>query len=179
MQSDQKIGLSLLIALTGFGLALGFGRRESPAREVVEQAELAPAGEAFAVVETPQPRPEPAGGFRRPTIAPPAETRPTTDVASAAPMPEPTRPTLDPPRPDVSRMTPAPSPSEVEPQRAAPRPQVRLRSYTIRSGDTLSGIAARELGDSRRYAEIYRANEERLGNPDAIRVGDAILIPMR
>ena len=175
MQSDQKIGLSLLIALTGFGLALGFGRRESPAREVIERAELTSAEDAFGrppvVAEEPQaaPRPVLPPPTRTPVVVSPTNepvverrslTLPGADRrTSEAPIPE---------RPLVPEVTPP-----------TPPPRVRLRSYTIRPGDTLSGIAGRELGDSSRYGEIYEANKARLGSPDAIRVGDAILLPMR
>lgn len=49
--------------------------------------------------------------------------------------------------------------------------------YTIRSGDTLSGLASRFLGSSGRYFEIYRANRDIIDNPDNLLPGTEIRIP--
>lgn len=59
-----------------------------------------------------------------------------------------------------------------------------LRSYTVRRGDTLWGIAARELGDPLRWSEIYALNEGRpqpggavLADPHWIDPGWTLLLP--
>lgn len=49
------------------------------------------------------------------------------------------------------------------------------RVYIVRSGDTLSGIAAKELGDYRRSREIADLNEIR--DPNTIRVGQRLRLP--
>lgn len=49
--------------------------------------------------------------------------------------------------------------------------------YTVQSGDTLSAIAASQLGSSDRYMEIFEANRAILSNPDAIDVGQTLRIP--
>ncbi len=51
--------------------------------------------------------------------------------------------------------------------------------YTIRSGDTLTSIARRLLGDGSRQAvrRIYQANVDRLPNPDRLVIGTKIRIP--
>ena len=49
--------------------------------------------------------------------------------------------------------------------------------YTVVSGDSLSAIAQRELGDANRYMEIFEANRNILTNPDAIDVGQTLRIP--
>lgn len=49
------------------------------------------------------------------------------------------------------------------------------RVYTVQSGDTLSGIAQRELGDSSRYMEI--ANMNGISNPDLIYAGQELRLP--
>lgn len=51
------------------------------------------------------------------------------------------------------------------------------RFYTVDSGDTLSEIARRELGDAGRYMEIFHANRNILSSPDAIDVGQTLRIP--
>ncbi|MFT3715192.1 MAG: LysM peptidoglycan-binding domain-containing protein [Gordonia sp. (in: high G+C Gram-positive bacteria)] len=50
-------------------------------------------------------------------------------------------------------------------------------SYTIQSGDTLSGIAQQFLGDAGRYPEIAQLNN--IENPDLIQAGATIQIPAK
>jgi nucleoid-associated protein YgaU len=50
-----------------------------------------------------------------------------------------------------------------------------MKNYTVQSGDTLFGIAAREYGDGDLYPVIARMNN--LTNPDLILVGQELLIP--
>lgn len=51
-------------------------------------------------------------------------------------------------------------------------------SYTVESGDTLSRVAAKTLGDSKRWKEIFEANREALGNdPGSLQVGQVLKIP--
>jgi nucleoid-associated protein YgaU len=47
----------------------------------------------------------------------------------------------------------------------------------VKSGDTLWGIAERELGNGARYTEIFAANREVIENPDLIYPGQKIRIP--
>lgn len=49
--------------------------------------------------------------------------------------------------------------------------------YTIESGDTLWGIAAKFLGNGSKYPEIFEANREIIEDPDKIFVGQKIRIP--
>ena len=49
--------------------------------------------------------------------------------------------------------------------------------YTIRYGDTLSGIADRLLGSPTRYRELYDANRDRIASPDRLQVGTTIRVP--
>ena len=51
------------------------------------------------------------------------------------------------------------------------------QTYTVQSGDTLSTIAARFLGSSGRFQEIYDANRQVLRSPDDIRQGMQLTIP--
>lgn len=52
-----------------------------------------------------------------------------------------------------------------------------FEEYKVQFGDTLSGIAAKHLGSSTRYKEIYEANRDRMSSPDQLKVGKAIRIP--
>lgn len=49
--------------------------------------------------------------------------------------------------------------------------------YTIESGDTLWGIAAKFLGNGAKYPEIFEANKEVIEDPDKIFPGQKIRIP--
>jgi nucleoid-associated protein YgaU len=51
------------------------------------------------------------------------------------------------------------------------------RSYTVRSGDTLSGIAKREYGDAGQWKRIFEANRDKIDNPDLIHPGQELMIP--
>src|SRR5699024_9746036 len=55
-----------------------------------------------------------------------------------------------------------------------------LREYTLRRGDSLSTVAARELGNGARWTEIYKLNRDVIGpNPDGVRDGMKIKLPPR
>lgn len=66
------------------------------------------------------------------------------------------------------------SPATVQAQSTAPeRPQkTPAKTYTVKSGDTLWRICARELGDGSRYPEIAKLNG--IPNPNLINVGQVI-----
>lgn len=49
--------------------------------------------------------------------------------------------------------------------------------YTIQSGDTLSGIAEKFLGDPSAYDKIFEANREVIGDPQKIFPGLRIRVP--
>ena len=49
--------------------------------------------------------------------------------------------------------------------------------YTIKSGDTLSGIAKEHYGDTNRWDELFEANREVIKDPDKIYPGQRIRIP--
>ena len=51
----------------------------------------------------------------------------------------------------------------------------KAKQYTVREGDTLAGIAARECDDPRRWREIARANG--IDNPLVLAPGTSLLIP--
>ena len=51
------------------------------------------------------------------------------------------------------------------------------RTYTVKSGDTLSAIARDHLGDANAYTKIFEANRDQLSDPDKIKPGQVLKIP--
>jgi LysM repeat protein len=51
------------------------------------------------------------------------------------------------------------------------------RTYTVRSGDTLSLIAERYYHNASRWQWIYQANRSKIANPNVIYVGERLTIP--
>jgi LysM repeat protein len=56
-----------------------------------------------------------------------------------------------------------------------PRPEL----YKVNKGDTLSGIAAKKLGDANRWPEIARLNRDIVPDPDEIVLGQVLVILKR
>jgi hypothetical protein len=63
------------------------------------------------------------------------------------------------------------------PPPAAPVYVPAERTYTVVPGDTLWGIAKRYYGDGRQWPKIYRANTDRIKNPNLIYPGQLFRIP--
>jgi nucleoid-associated protein YgaU len=61
------------------------------------------------------------------------------------------------------------------PDDTAMQPPARL--YIVRRGDTLSGIAQRELGDTSRWPEILERNRDVINNPDRISPDQVLILP--
>jgi nucleoid-associated protein YgaU len=53
----------------------------------------------------------------------------------------------------------------------------QMTTYTVQSGDTLSAVAKRFLGNANDYMEIYNANRDLLSDPDKIKPGQVLKIP--
>ena len=52
-----------------------------------------------------------------------------------------------------------------------------VRTYTVKSGDTLSKIAKETLGDANAYMKIFNANRDLLSDPDKIKPGQVLKLP--
>ena len=62
-------------------------------------------------------------------------------------------------------------------QVVAPPPGAAQKTYTVKSGDTLSKIAKEHLGDANAYMKIFNANKDQLNDPDKIKPGQVLRIP--
>ena len=60
---------------------------------------------------------------------------------------------------------------------AAPASASASRTYTVKAGDTLSGIAQSELGSAGAYMKIFEANRDQLSDPDKIKPGQVLKLP--
>ena len=52
-----------------------------------------------------------------------------------------------------------------------------METYTVKAGDTLSGIAKAHLGNASAYMDIFNANRDQLSDPDKIQPGQVLKIP--
>ena len=51
------------------------------------------------------------------------------------------------------------------------------KTYTVKAGDTLSGIAKAQLGNANAYMKIFEANRDQLSDPDKIKPGQVLKLP--
>ena len=51
------------------------------------------------------------------------------------------------------------------------------KTYTVKTGDTLSKIAKEHLGNANAYMKIFDANKDQLKDPDKIKPGQVLRLP--
>ncbi len=89
--------------------------------------------------------------------------------------PEPSPPPVVEKTPDKARSV------EAKPTTPSPAPKKASESgrqtYVVKAGDSLSKIAQGIYGDLNRWRDIYEANKDKIANPDAIEVGQELIIP--
>jgi nucleoid-associated protein YgaU len=51
------------------------------------------------------------------------------------------------------------------------------QTYTVAAGDSLSKIAKQFYGNANSYMKIFEANKDKLSDPNAIKVGQQLVIP--
>lgn len=71
-----------------------------------------------------------------------------------------------------SSTAPSPPPLADAPEAASP-----ARTYTVKSGDSLSKIAKHEYGNANDWHRIYEANKDKIDNPDLIYPGQVLTLP--
>jgi LysM repeat protein len=78
------------------------------------------------------------------------------------------------------KVKPGAQPQSGAQTQSVPQPtpaKASIKSYTVKSGDTLSEIAKRELGSPGKYMDIFNANRDQLSDPDKIKPGQVLKIP--
>jgi len=58
------------------------------------------------------------------------------------------------------------------------QPKVSTKEYIIKKGDTLSKIAQREYGGAHRWKYLYELNKDRIKDPNKLKPGQKIIIPV-
>jgi nucleoid-associated protein YgaU len=53
----------------------------------------------------------------------------------------------------------------------------KQQTYTVAAGDSLSKIAKQFYGNANEYTKIFEANKDKLTDPNAIKVGQQLVIP--
>jgi nucleoid-associated protein YgaU len=51
------------------------------------------------------------------------------------------------------------------------------KTYTVKAGDTLGGIAKEHLGSAGAYMKIFELNTDQLTDPDKIKPGQVLHLP--
>jgi nucleoid-associated protein YgaU len=72
---------------------------------------------------------------------------------------------------------PEPRPGAEGPAVGGPAAEVPGLAVTVRTGDSLSSLADRELGAAERWPELYRANRAQLSDPDDLDAGMRLVVP--
>ena len=54
---------------------------------------------------------------------------------------------------------------------------VAAKTYTVKSGDTLSKIAKEHLGNANAYMKIFELNKDQLTDPNMIKPGQVLRLP--
>lgn len=62
--------------------------------------------------------------------------------------------------------------------RSGSMPRIQ-ENYTVKSGDTLGTIARHQLGDVKRWTEIFELNKEQVPAPEKLRVGVTLTLPAK
>ena len=58
------------------------------------------------------------------------------------------------------------------------QPKASTKEYTIQKDDSLWKIAVKEMGNGNRWKYLYELNKERIKNPNKLKAGVVILIPV-
>jgi LysM domain len=206
MHRDHKLALALALLLIGVAAALCFPKQPHPGlaelqlddadlldaaidllpvrvytESHTQPADSQPAADADEPPATSNPDlSDPFAGFALLPAAP--DPIPTADIGPVPPTHPPDTPT--PPEsirveawPSLEHDSPPPSVVVGEDIANVHEENRVPQVYRVQAGDTLSGLAGRFLGSTRRYLELYEANRDVLSSPDDLQVGMRLKVP--
>lgn len=112
---------------------------------------------------------------------------PPKEALLGKPLPSPTlseaasKPGSVSPSPDMAdpKRTSPPARTPAKPDPKAERAVAAAKTYTVQKGDSLSDIAKKTLGSSRRWSEIVDMNKDVLDDENALVVGVTLKLPSR
>ena len=201
MHCDKKLGLALGILLIGAVGAFFFRNETDRIAEIPElenpqaiDAQIREQDGSLPYLKDVEPvvSADGSGPENSPQQSPDRQADPTDSprpadpdsLAGTDPPPDPI-----PPAPQTSE-SPIPLPQQNPTQTATVEPDPQQPSqalptdlpseglwHRVKPGETLGGLAARYLGSSVRFMELYQANRDRLKSPNDLRVGVTIRIP--
>lgn len=207
MHRDKQVGLALGILLVGVVGAFFFRQDSAVQLEVPSLDDPAQLDAMIEEIDRPQPYPandtasrspqrDPrATGFATPPIEVPVTNeqwveneRPDWGENEPFPIGPPDPIAFDPASGSQSETEP-PIPladpnsqwsniGHSSPSGTPAAPAARPETYKVQRGDTLSDIAERLLGTSRRYMDIYRVNRDRMKSPNDLQPGMELRIPL-
>ena len=67
--------------------------------------------------------------------------------------------------------------AQIEERQRQAKKRPAKRVYVVKSGDSLSKIAAEVYGDADRWQEIFEANKDKITDPNVIPLGQELHIP--
>jgi len=187
LRRHEKLVLSLGVLLVGMVGALAFRKSAPPlATTEVQQESLPPPPAAPpSLVPVAQPLASHLLGRIEP-LAPQDPSDPTAEASEpwvgGSPLDQPAPPPDPSPIQPVSHqsLVPVPNPfAPRTPQAAADPESLDYRLHQVADGDTLAGLAARYLGSSGRYQEIFDLNRAVLRDPNVLPIGVELKIPRR
>ena len=170
---------AVIVVVTVAAIGLYFAVMAPPAQQQdqsadpsVAVAELAPAG-AGTTLEGTGTAPA-AEAFAPPSTAMPTAPA-TTTVAGTAATASTAASSGTAPSGPASTVTNSPDPLTLVGAPVAPAAPASARTYVIKSGDTLEGIARAELGDGQRWRSIIELNPGL--DPKSLKIGRSITLP--
>ncbi|WP_327284334.1 MULTISPECIES: LysM peptidoglycan-binding domain-containing protein [unclassified Streptomyces] len=148
-----------------------FLKSDKKKQEAAEKASTASSAD-YAAKYTDAVAATKAAAERMAAAAPPKPAPAPPKAAPAPPRPAPTAHPQHTPTPTSAAHKAVPAAPAAKPMSAS------KRIYTVRSGDSLSAIARRELGNEARWRELYAMNRGVIGsNPELIHPGQVLTLP--
>jgi len=78
----------------------------------------------------------------------------------------------------IKQEKPVATVQNTRPAESSPAPKTQPKTYTVKKGDTLWGIAKKYYGNGSLYPKVFEANKGILKNPNIIQIGQVLTLPV-